>query len=185
MLTLRPVLDNVKKHNQNYHLSIHMAFWKDSMINWLSNLISRNISAAKISQVLCSNIHNLSSSSMSMSIAISIIIMLAGNQFLPLNHHRQHNCHHHFQAYWKGKWTPTFISDPTSITISIIMAVITIITVVVVMIMTRAATNSSLPLRLSTTSPPSSPPVLVKSVTILDLSSLIGRPTTKVGHWWW
>ena len=32
-----------------------MAFWKDSMINRLSNLINRNRSAAKISQVLCSN----------------------------------------------------------------------------------------------------------------------------------
>ena len=31
-----------------------MAFWKDSMINRLSNLINRNPSAAKISQVLCS-----------------------------------------------------------------------------------------------------------------------------------
>ena len=31
-----------------------MAFWKDSMINRLSNLINRNRSAAKISQVLCS-----------------------------------------------------------------------------------------------------------------------------------
>ena len=32
-----------------------MAFWKESMINRLSNLINRNRSAAKISQVLCSN----------------------------------------------------------------------------------------------------------------------------------
>ena len=32
-----------------------MAFWKDLMINWLSNLINHNRSAAKISQVLCSN----------------------------------------------------------------------------------------------------------------------------------
>ena len=39
---------------ENYHLSIHMAFWKESMINRLSNL-NRNRSAAKISQVLCSN----------------------------------------------------------------------------------------------------------------------------------
>ena len=42
---------------ENYHLSIHMAFWKESMINRLSNLINRNRSAAKISQVLCSNTH--------------------------------------------------------------------------------------------------------------------------------
>ena len=34
-----------------------MAFWKESMINRLSNLINRNRSAAKISQVLCSNCH--------------------------------------------------------------------------------------------------------------------------------
>ena len=40
---------------ENYHLSIHMAFWKESMINRLSNLINRNRSAAKISQVLCSS----------------------------------------------------------------------------------------------------------------------------------
>ena len=40
---------------ENYPLSIHMAFWKESMINWLSNLINRNRSAAKILQVLCSN----------------------------------------------------------------------------------------------------------------------------------
>ena len=32
-----------------------MAFWKESMINRLSNLINRNRSAAKISQVLCSS----------------------------------------------------------------------------------------------------------------------------------
>ena len=32
-----------------------MAFWKESMINWLSNLINRNRSAAKISQALCSS----------------------------------------------------------------------------------------------------------------------------------
>ena len=32
-----------------------MAFWKESMINQLSNLINRNRLAAKISQVLCSN----------------------------------------------------------------------------------------------------------------------------------
>ena len=32
-----------------------MAFWKDTMINRLSNLINRNCSAAKISQVLCSS----------------------------------------------------------------------------------------------------------------------------------
>ena len=40
---------------ENYHLSIHMAFWKESMINRLSNLINRNRSEAKILQVLCSN----------------------------------------------------------------------------------------------------------------------------------
>ena len=32
-----------------------MAFWKESMINRLSNLINRNRSADKISQVLCSS----------------------------------------------------------------------------------------------------------------------------------
>ena len=36
---------------ENFHLSIHMASWKESMINRLSNLIKRNRSAAKISQV--------------------------------------------------------------------------------------------------------------------------------------
>jgi len=35
----------------------YMAFWKESMINRLSNLINRNRSAAKISQVLCSNVY--------------------------------------------------------------------------------------------------------------------------------
>ena len=39
---------------ENYHLSKHTASWKESMINRLSNLINRNRSAAKISQVLCS-----------------------------------------------------------------------------------------------------------------------------------
>ena len=34
-----------------------MAFWKESMINRLSNLINRNRSAAKISQVLCSTVY--------------------------------------------------------------------------------------------------------------------------------
>ena len=38
-------------YTKNYHLSIHVAFWKESMINRLSNLINRNRSAAKISQV--------------------------------------------------------------------------------------------------------------------------------------
>ena len=33
-----------------------MSSWKESMINRLSNLINRNRSAAKISQVLCSNL---------------------------------------------------------------------------------------------------------------------------------
>ena len=42
---------------ENYDLSIHMAFCKESMINWLSNLINRNRLAAKISQVLCSSDH--------------------------------------------------------------------------------------------------------------------------------
>ena len=32
-----------------------MAFWKDSMINRLSNIINRNRSVAKLSQVLCSS----------------------------------------------------------------------------------------------------------------------------------
>ena len=36
-----------------------MTFWKESIINRLSNLIYRNRSAAKISQVLCSNIYPL------------------------------------------------------------------------------------------------------------------------------
>ena len=36
-----------------------MAFWKESMINRLSNLINRNRSAAKISQVLCSKNYTL------------------------------------------------------------------------------------------------------------------------------
>ena len=42
---------------ENYHLSKHTASWKESMINRLSNLINRNRSAAKISQVLCSSNH--------------------------------------------------------------------------------------------------------------------------------
>ena len=37
----------------------HHTTFKESMINRLSNLINRNRSAAKISQVLCSNIHVL------------------------------------------------------------------------------------------------------------------------------
>lgn len=36
-----------------------MAFWKESMINRLSNLINRNRSAAKISQVLCSSLQGI------------------------------------------------------------------------------------------------------------------------------
>ena len=42
---------------ENYHFSLHMAFWKESMINWLSDPINHNRSPAKISQVLCSNRH--------------------------------------------------------------------------------------------------------------------------------
>ena len=34
-----------------------MASWKESMINRLSNLINRNRSAAKISQILCCSIY--------------------------------------------------------------------------------------------------------------------------------
>ena len=40
-------------------MTIHLAFWKESMINRLSKLINRNLSAAKISQVLCFNGHAL------------------------------------------------------------------------------------------------------------------------------
>ena len=40
---------------ENYHLRKHTASWKESMINRLSNLINRNRSVAKISQVLCSS----------------------------------------------------------------------------------------------------------------------------------
>ena len=43
---------------ENYHLIIHMSSWKESMINRLSNLINRNRSAAKISQVLCSTVQS-------------------------------------------------------------------------------------------------------------------------------
>ena len=43
-------------YRKNYHLSILTAFWKESMINWLSNLINRNRSAAKIlCSILCLN----------------------------------------------------------------------------------------------------------------------------------
>ena len=49
---------------ENNHLSIHMASWKESMINRLSNLINRNRSAAKISQVLCSSKYVLDESFM-------------------------------------------------------------------------------------------------------------------------
>ena len=38
----------------NYPFIIHIAFWKESMINRLSNIINRNRWAAKMSQVLCS-----------------------------------------------------------------------------------------------------------------------------------
>ena len=47
---------------ENYHLSKHTASWKESMINRLSNLINRNRSAAKISQVLCSSKNSQTSS---------------------------------------------------------------------------------------------------------------------------
>ena len=36
-----------------------MSSWKESMINRLSNLINRNRSAAKISQVLCSSLDTI------------------------------------------------------------------------------------------------------------------------------
>ena len=55
---------------ENYHLSIHMAFWKESMINRLSNLINRNRSAAKILQVLCSTDYISFSSASNESIRI-------------------------------------------------------------------------------------------------------------------
>ena len=42
---------------ENYHFGLHTAFWKESMINRLSELINRNRSAAKFSHVLCSNTH--------------------------------------------------------------------------------------------------------------------------------
>ena len=37
-------------YGENYHWSIFESFWKESMINQLSNLINRTRSAAKISQ---------------------------------------------------------------------------------------------------------------------------------------
>ena len=40
-------------------LPFEYTYWKGSMINRLSNLINRNRSAAKISQVLCSRVHSL------------------------------------------------------------------------------------------------------------------------------
>ena len=47
----KTVLDIVKTGP----MSIHSAFWKESLINRLSKLINRNRSAAKMSQVLCSS----------------------------------------------------------------------------------------------------------------------------------
>ena len=49
------MLDNVKNTTKIAMRVYICFFWKDSMINRLSNLINRNRSAAKISQVLCSN----------------------------------------------------------------------------------------------------------------------------------
>ena len=40
---------------ENYHISIFTTFEKQSIINWLSNSINRNRSAAKISKVMSSN----------------------------------------------------------------------------------------------------------------------------------
>ena len=58
-----------------------MAFWKESMINRLSNLINRNRSAAKISQVLCSNAYmylsfpNTQDSDMSLFLSLSVVVL--------------------------------------------------------------------------------------------------------------
>ena len=60
---------------ENFHLSIHMASWKESMINRLSNLINRNRSAAKISQVLCSNPDAQKSSCLDFNFKASLRIM--------------------------------------------------------------------------------------------------------------
>ena len=49
-----------------------MAFWKESMINRLSNLINRNCSAAKISQVLCSKVNpNINMTTLSFKVTIN------------------------------------------------------------------------------------------------------------------
>ena len=66
---------------ENYHLSIHMAFWKESMINRLSNLINRNRSAAKISQVLCSNTHT------KIAMASSVLNLVHGERCIVWFHH--------------------------------------------------------------------------------------------------
>ena len=50
-----------------------MAFLKESMINRLSNLINRNRSAAKISQVLCS------STSVNIVDVVDVADLLGGN----------------------------------------------------------------------------------------------------------
>ena len=86
----KTVLDNVQKHNQYYHLSTHIAFWKDSMINRLSNLINRNRSAAKISQVLCSSVHPASMrSKKSYTMKLSFTFRLGKTALLPENHDMQ------------------------------------------------------------------------------------------------
>ena len=56
-----------------------MASWKESMINRLSNLINRNRSAAKISQVLCSNIHTKNTLFVKLVRCISIILLIRGS----------------------------------------------------------------------------------------------------------
>ena len=54
-------VEKLLKYRQNYRLSAYTASWKESMIDWLSDLLNCNRSAAKISHVLCSTSHTVPS----------------------------------------------------------------------------------------------------------------------------
>ena len=80
-----------------------MASWKESMINRLSNLINRNRSAAKISQVLCSNCDPITRSNVNhISLFVYCTFQAIGHYSDYITHRNVHNIslfvYHAFQA---------------------------------------------------------------------------------------
>ena len=93
-------------------MSIHLAFWKESMINRLSKLINRNRSAAKMSQVLCSSIYAPPATYLCISLQMHVPACWKNLTF-PRGgrydiHNLNYNPYNHTEVTWPGDiWTIT------------------------------------------------------------------------------